>query len=222
MQKFSLALLASLSFSTVIFGQVVRLEQARIDSIKNRNWPLGSELQTIRLYNNAIKLFAYEDTISVFKINDRFEYFYKNTLLKGISFQKSEFLRPIQIDGYQGYKQTFLFTKVQQNPSNSFEILVLNAKFNENELVLSLTNFQDDIKISQYVEKTMSGQVLVKGQYCQVDSNYVETFEYIDPETYETSIKHIKRSKLAIKTGKWNYYLPSGELWKEEDFGPCN
>lgn len=198
------------------FAQALMITPAYADSIQKVEQKLGSELNAILLYNDAVKSFGYADTIVITRSDAGFNFFYKDSLLTGLLYWYSK--NQVKIDYSRTWKETYLFSSTQQSLTDRFELFIRDASFDRNDLVYKLSNFSDDVQTGRYEERTKSGKVLVTGQYSQMDSMYIDTLIHFDPETYEESYEILHRTKVAIKSGIWRYYSPEGLLVKEEKY----
>lgn len=97
----------------------------------------------------------------------------------------------------------------------SGELLVLDDED------LRYFELQNGEKSGLYRKRDCQGNILTKGQYCQKDTLYRDTFMTINPDTYESEVKIIAYHSVTKRLGNWKYYLPSGAATKEEDFGDC-
>lgn len=200
------------------FAQPLMIPPAYADSIERVDRKLGSELNAILLYNDAVKSFGYADTIVISRSGAGFNYFYKDSLLPDLLSWYSNKNKPVKMDYARTWQETFMSSSTQQSLTDRFELFIRDASFDRNDLVYKLSHYTDDIQSGRYEERTKSGKVLVTGQYSQMDSLYVDTLTYFDPETYEESQEIIHRTKFAIKSGVWRYYSPEGILVKDEKY----
>jgi len=200
------------------FAQALIITPAFADSIEKADRKLGSELNAILLYNDAVKSFGYADTIVITRSGAGFNYFYKDSLLTGLLHWYSNQHNQVKIDYSRTWKETYMFSSTQQSLTDRFELFIKDASFDRNDLVYKLSQFTDDILTGRYEERTKSGKVLVTGQYSQMDSMYVDTVLLFDPKTYEESHEIIHRTKFAVKSGVWRYFSPEGILIKEEKY----
>ena len=203
------------------FAQEIQLNQAYADSIRQVNSEVGEELRAIAVFNQVVKSFGFTDTVEVRLSTGQYRYTYKDTPLQDFSFDRTNPKHPFMLSYSGKDRLTQLSASLEQSPSKGFEVAVRPSPGNVMDLVYTLTLFEGGVKKGRYEERTPSGITLIRGQYCQVDTQYIDTITYFDPVTFDESIMIESHTKFAVKSGTWYYYSPEGILMKEEVFEGC-
>jgi len=203
------------------FAQTLVITPTFADSMEKVDKKLAWELQAILLYNDAVKTFGYTDTIRITKAGGLYYYFYQDSVITDLQFNFSGKQSLVALDYARSTNWVFLHSSTLQSPANKFELYVREASFDRNDLVYKLSNYLNDVQNGRYEERTKSGKIIVAGQYCQMDTMYVDTLASYDRETYEEIPEIIPRTKYAIKSGVWYYYSPEGILVRVEKNKTC-
>ena len=117
--------------------------------------------------------------------------------------------------GTMGRPKVVTYSAVITFPDDQAEVLL----FSDNKLTRYKSLYGR--KSGPYEERQCNGNLIVLGQYCQVDTVLRDTSVVFNPETYEEEIVITTSYVHSKKTGTWTYYDINGIVEKQEEFGRC-
>lgn len=187
-----------------------------MDSIFKVNFALGRTLVTIDMYNKVNKILGYSDTIKVVRNNNEYDFYYKETLILDFRFSIDE--KPIMLEYSEHHEKELLFSSAMISPQERREIYFNWNRTDITKSIIKLSHYKKGVLNGKYSETRPDGSKIMEGNYCQIDSNYIEKIELIDPESYDSIIKEVKRDKFPVKEGKWNFYDTNGQVINQEEY----
>lgn len=194
----------------------IGLSKEVVDSIWSYNYELGTELRSISYYNQIIKSEKLSDTIIVQIVDGEVLYEYNKYKIKdlGISHDNDS---PVQLQYAGSRPLNYLYAIVQKNGTDQLRLLA--TRTDSCETKIRIENYRDEILFGNYIEMCSSGDIYRLGNYDQIDSVYLDTITYFDPDTYEEIIEIKERKVFPIKCGNWQVKTDKGI--RIEEYEPC-
>lgn len=178
----------------------------------------------VRNINFFLKAASIQDTIYYSRQNDGISFSYQGELLEtpcnGDWPEQSAYTTGSFTHGIRRYDG-----KLALNGDNElrlsqqfkvFTVEVCRSYLHEDKITLS--HYADDVLNDRYFEFSTNGDLLVEGQYQQVDSTWLEFIPTPDPDTYEVTQVVIERKKYPKKVGSWIYRSRDGDTLRVEKY----
>ena len=179
---------------------------------------------SFQVFNLLMKHFEEKDFISWDLEDKKYKVYYKGKLIPDWGYEdKDEGKRFMVKYSQSGNKDNPGIYFKSSIPTGSGEALVyeLNKNQGMDGMVVKKYHTIEGEKSGKYIEQTCEGTLILKGEYCLIDTLFRDTVTTFSPETYEEMVAVTEHHAISHRSGKWKYYNEKGEFLRKEKYRSC-
>lgn len=148
------------------------------------------------------------------KVNNEDEYLFETTDLSiSISTKSNDYAALGKLED-----ELKLSTTIKFSYANGIGEII---QFSTNNKTITRTQLYNGFEQGVSDQRNCNGQILNKGQYCQIDSFHRDTIVEMNYETWEEVVKITESDVVSKKCGTWQRFDVNGILVREEEYRDC-